>query len=72
MKTILVFTYGDANNPSTWSNVPYLFTNALEKKGINVIKIDISTKQNIFMYLYSLICKIIKPKTRILPKSAQI
>ena len=63
MKTILVFTYGDANNPSTWSNVPYLFTKALEKKGINVIKMDISTKQNIFMYLYSLICKIIKPKT---------
>ena len=63
MKTILVFTYGDANNPKTWSNVPYLFTKALEKKGIKVIKIDISTKQNIFMYLYSLICKIIKPET---------
>ena len=35
MKNIIVFTYGDANNPSTWSNVPYLFTTTLEKKTKN-------------------------------------
>lgn len=63
MKNIIVFTYGDANNPSTWSNVPYLFTTTLEKKGYNVIKIDISTKQNPLTLFYSLICKIIKPTT---------
>lgn len=63
MKNIVVFTYGDANNPSTWSNVPFLFTRALEQRGYNVIKIDISTKQNIFGMLYSLICKIIRPST---------
>lgn len=63
MKNIIVFTYGDANNPATWSNIPYLFTTTLEKKGYNVIKIDISTKQNPLTLFYSLICKIIKPST---------
>ncbi len=63
MKNILVFTYGDASNPATWSNVPFLLTNALEKKGYNVIRYDMSTKQNPFTLLFSLCCKIIKPKT---------
>lgn len=63
MKSIVVFVYGDANNPSTWSNVPYLFTTALEKKGYKVIRQDISTKQNIFTLFYSLVCKIIRPST---------
>ncbi len=63
MKNIVVFTYGDANNPSTWSNVPYLLTTTLEKKGYSIIKVDISTKQNILTYGYSLICKMIHPKT---------
>lgn len=63
MKNIVVFTYGDANNPATWSNVPYLFTKTLEKKGYNVIKIDISTKQNLLTKAYSLLFKILKPST---------
>lgn len=63
MKTILVFTYGDADDLSTWSNVPFLFVKALERKGIKVIKVNIMTKQNIFMYLYTILCKIVKPKT---------
>lgn len=63
MKNIVVFTYGDANNPATWSNVPYLFTKTLEKKGYNVIKVDISTKQNLLTKAYSLFFKILKPST---------
>lgn len=63
MKNIMVFTYGDANNPSTWSNVPYLFTTTLKNKGYNVISVDISTRQNIFTLFFSLVCKLIKPST---------
>lgn len=60
MKNIVVLAYGDPRNPSTWSNVPYLFINAFEKKNFNVICCDISTKRNIFMLLYTLFFKIIK------------
>lgn len=63
MKNIVVFTYGDSKDPSTWSNVPYLFTTTLEKRGYNVIREDISTNQNLFTLAYSLACKIIKPST---------
>lgn len=63
MKNIVVFTYGDAENPSTWSNVPYMFTTTLKKRGYNVINVDISTRQNILALIYSLICKILKPTT---------
>lgn len=63
MKNILVFTYGDSNNPSTWSNVPYMFTKTLEKKGYNVIRVDMSTKRTIFSLGYTLLIKIIKPST---------
>lgn len=63
MKNIVVMTYGDPRNPSTWSNVPYLFVNTFEKKKYNVICCDISTKRNIFMLLYTLFFKIIKPSS---------
>lgn len=38
---IIAFTYGDANLLSTWSNVPYFFTSALEKKGCLVHRVNI-------------------------------
>jgi glycosyltransferase involved in cell wall biosynthesis len=63
MKNILVFTYGDSNNPSTWSNVPYLLTTTFEKKGYNVIRVDMSPKKNIIYYIHTLFFKIIKPST---------
>ena len=63
IKNILLFTYGDSNNPSTWSNVPYLFTNTLEEKGYHVIRVDMSTKRTIFSLAYTLFMKIIKPST---------
>ncbi|MDG2949978.1 glycosyltransferase family protein [Exercitatus varius] len=47
MKKILFFTYGDANKPATWSNVPYLFSRTLEKKGIDVIRINIAPNKYI-------------------------
>ena len=41
MNEITIFTYGDSNKISTWSNVPYFFTTTLEKKGIIVNRINI-------------------------------
>lgn len=42
MKEIIVFTGGDSNDISTWSNVPFLFTKTLEKKGYIIHRIDTS------------------------------
>lgn len=42
LKELTVFAEGDATKISTWSNVPFLFTATLEKKGIKVNRVDIS------------------------------
>lgn len=42
MKEVTVFTSGDSNKLSTWSNVPYFFTETLLAKGIKVNRVDIS------------------------------
>ena len=41
-KEIIVFSCGDSNDISTWSNVPFLFTTMLEKKGYVVHRVDTS------------------------------
>lgn len=41
-KEITVYTGGDSNDISTWSNVPYLFTKTLEEKGYTINRVDIS------------------------------
>jgi len=42
IREITVFTNGDSSLLSTWSNVPYFFTETFIKKGIIVNRIDIS------------------------------
>ena len=42
MKEIIIFSCGDSNDISTWSNVPYLFTKTLEGKGYKLNRVDIS------------------------------
>jgi len=42
IKEVSVFTNGDSCKLSTWSNVPYFFTQALTAKGIKVNRIDLS------------------------------
>lgn len=42
MKEVIFYSYGDSNNASTWSNVPYLFTKELENCGIVVRRINIA------------------------------
>ncbi len=63
MKNIVVFTYGDSADPAVWSNVPYLFTETLIKKGYNVIRVDMSVKRTLFDCLYTVFVKMIKPNT---------
>lgn len=41
MKKILFISYGDSNNASSWSNIPYLFSQNLENKGFELERLDI-------------------------------
>ena len=41
-KKICLYTCGDSRNINTWSNVPFLFARALEKKGFILNRVDIS------------------------------
>lgn len=42
IKEVTVFTNGDSQKLTTWSNVPYFFTDTLITKGIKVNRVDIS------------------------------
>ncbi len=42
MKEVNVFTNGDSRRLSTWSNVPYFFTETLLSKGVKVNRVDLS------------------------------
>ncbi len=42
MKEIIYFCYGDSENVSTWSNVPYLLSRTLQEKGIRVRRVNIA------------------------------
>lgn len=41
-KKVIFVSYGDSTNASSWSNVPYLFSQSLEKKGFELVRMDIS------------------------------
>lgn len=47
IKEITVFTVGDSNDITHWSNVPFFFTDALVKKGIKINRINL--KENGFL-----------------------
>jgi len=44
IKEVLFLCYGDSNDITTWSNVPYLFARELEHRGIIVRRIDLNPK----------------------------
>ena len=51
MKEVIVFSEGDSRKVSTWSGVPFFFTEALIKRGIRVNRVDLSPspwKQRLF------------------------
>lgn len=43
--TITVYSNGDSNDLATWSNVPYLFCRALEKRGIKINRVNIEANK---------------------------
>ena len=54
VKQITVFTVGDANAVSTWSNVPFFFTKSIEEKGIRVNRVNIEENAIVnLIYKYS-------------------
>lgn len=54
MNEITIFTYGDSTKIRTWSNVPYFFTTTLEKKGIIVNRINITSNSKILKKLFNI------------------
>lgn len=57
MKTITVFTYGDSNDPSIWSNVPYLFVKILEKN-FKVNRVNMQRRKDLFDILITILAKL--------------
>lgn len=55
---IIVFSYGDAQDPQIWSNVPYCATKALEKQGVTIHYVDFSPQRPIGKALIGLFNKI--------------
>lgn len=51
VKEIIVYSNGDSRSLKTWSNVPYLFTQTLENKGIKIDRVDYS---EVFRYKKSI------------------
>ncbi len=47
IKEIIYFCYGDSENVSTWSNVPYLLTKTLQEKGIKIRRVN--TAANVWL-----------------------
>jgi len=52
LKSINLFTQGDSKNPESWSNVPYCFSMALERSGIEINRIDILPDNNFIFKIY--------------------
>ena len=44
IKELIFFSSGSADEASTWSNIPYLFSRELERQGIVVHKVNLNTK----------------------------
>lgn len=45
-KKILFVCYGDSTSPKAWSNVPFLFSENLEKQGFEIIRVNIAPNEN--------------------------
>ena len=46
-KEIIIYTCGNSNDMTTWSNVPFLFAKSLEGKGYILHRVDISPSKSI-------------------------
>ena len=54
---IIVFAFGDARNPQTWSNVPHFAVKAMEELGHTVHCVDIGPRSNAVKKLHSFVNK---------------
>ena len=63
IKEVTVFSPGDSRSLTCWSNVPYLFTESLEKKGIKVNRVNIYSnkyiRKTVWKYLFAPIVRFI-------------
>lgn len=69
MREVIVFSYGDARDPQTWSNVPYCATKALEKKGWIVHYENIGPQnrvERILRNLYNKCSRLIRGKSTLI------
>ena len=44
-KKILFVCYGDSSSPKAWSNVPYLFSENLQKQGFEIMRLNIAPNE---------------------------
>lgn len=66
LQEITVFAYGDSTKISTWSNVPFLLTTTLEKKGIVVNRVNINPSyraEELFNKTITRLVRLFLPKT---------
>lgn len=57
---LILFTYGDSNKASTWSNVPYLMAQSFERKNIIVHRINICPNKYIDILANKLFSRVLK------------
>ena len=55
---IVVFSYGDSNSASTWSNVPFLFCRSLERQGFNLERVDFRAHYRVRHIWFRIVSKI--------------
>lgn len=60
IKEVTVFSEGDSLDLNCWSNVPFLFTKALEKRGIKINRVNIYSNKYVRKTIWNyIICPII-------------
>lgn len=59
-KEITVFTEGDSNDSSVWSNVPYFLTKTLEEKGYTVHRINVDGNPLLKCIYDKFLCRVLR------------
>lgn len=57
---VTVFLYGDSNNLSTWSNVPFFLTKTMENKNITVNRVNVEPNKYFVFIWNKLVLKLLK------------
>jgi len=66
IKELTIFTSGDSGKISTWSNIPYFFTQTLLSKGIKINRVNISPSIFFSKFFNLTIYLVIKKSIKIL------